>query len=574
MKIIYLLVLLLLNFSCTHQIKNKEKTKIRGWNILTNHKKSALKTIEAGKNYDINQLQLSHEICHNLKDVKNQWNRNLVNSLTRKGHNTGIPEVVVWDHALYNLDYYPARFKIKESGLLNLDDPKFWKWFKADYRKMLDLVPEINGIVLTFIGTGARVENQHSDILKTPQRKLAALVDSVASVVVTERKLKLYIRSFMYNRLELNNLLQCFDLIKCHDIVVMAKETPHDFFITHPVSWWIQDIPFPVIIEFDCTHEFNGQGIVASIFPETHLNRWKYYQKLPNVIGFSIRTDRFGNTSILGRPSEINLFAVHEAAKNPKIEIDEVIEKFIAEKYGSAAITYLKPVFEMAPEIILSSFYTLGLNTTKHSSLDFEYRSIYTRHVSGRWMDNPEIFIGHGVNKKFHYWIDIVNHLAPAKLKLAEGTNLKELAVVFENQWIQPEELLDTTYLNYILTEKEFGIQLAKKAIAAINAAKPFISGSKKFNTLYHTFNRTLMSAKLRKAYAQVYYSKRIWDRGEKFQNKKIKELIQQGVEELKLVSEEMKNYRRKGPIGQYNWIDDADIALQMAGKIEKSGIL
>lgn len=572
--LLIIVVLLLLNLSCKHQIKNEEKIKIQGWNILTDHTPTAIKTIEASKNYKVNQLQLSHEICHNLKDIKNQWNRNIVNKLTKKAHKAGIPEVVVWDHALYNLDYYPDRFKLKESGLLNLDDPKFWLWFKKDYRKMLDLIPEIDGIVLTFIETGARVENQYSEVLKTPQEKLAALVDSVASLVVTERNLKLYIRSFMYNRTELNNLMQCFKLIKCHNIVVMAKETPHDFFITHPISWWIQDIPFPVIIEFDCTHEFNGQGIVASIFPETHLKRWEYYQKLPNVIGFSIRTDRFGNTSILGRPSEINLFAVHEATINPEIEIGDLIEKFIIEKYDSAAITYLKPVFEMAPEIILSSFYTLGLNTTKHSSLDFDYRSIYTRHVSGRWMDKPEIFIGHGVNKKFHYWIDIVNHLAPAKLKRAEGTNLKELAEVIENQWIQPEELMDTTFLNYVITEKEFGVQLAKDAITDINKAKLFIPDSKKFNIIYHTFKRTLMSAKLRKAYAQVYYSQRIWNRGEEFQSDRLKVLIQHGVEEIKLVSDEMKNYRRKGPVGQYNWVNDADIALKLVREVEKSNIL
>lgn len=571
---IFILVLMLLNFSCSHQNQNEEKIKIQGWNILTDHMPTALKTLESSKNYPVNHLQLSHEICHDLKDIKNQWNRNIVNNLTTKAHEMGISEVVVWDHALYNLDYYPDQFKMEETGLLNLDNPEFWKWFKADYRKMLDKIPEVNGIVLTFIETGARVENQHSEVLKTPEEKLAALVDSVASVIVNERHLKLYIRSFMYNRTELANLMQCFKLIKCPNIIVMAKETPHDFFITHPFSWWIQDIPFPVIIEFDCTHEFNGQGIVASIFPETHLKRWKYYQKLPNVIGFSIRTDRYGKTSILGTPSEINLFAIHEATKNPDIEIEEIIEKFIVEKYDSSAINYLKPVFEKAPEIILSSFYTLGLNTTNHSQLDFDYRSIYTRHVSGRWMENPEIFIGHGVNQKFQYWIDIVNHLAPVKHKFAEGTNLKELPEVFENNWIQAEELMDTIFLNYILTEKEFGIQLAKEAVSEINAAKPYISDPKKFNILYHTFNRTLMSARLRKAYAQVYFSQRIWNRGVEFQTEKLKTLIKQGINELNIVSEDMKNYRSKGPVGQFDWVNDAEIALKLVQEVNRSIVL
>jgi len=555
--------------------ENQEQIRIYGWNILTDHTPTALKTLKATKNYQVNHLQLSHDICHDLKDVKHQWNRNIVNMLTKKAHEAGIPEVVVWDHALYNLDYYPKRFKENESGKINLDNPEFWTWLKADYRKMLDKVPEINGIVLTFIETGARVENQHSEILKTPEEKLAALVDSIASVIIDERNLKLYIRSFMYNRSELNNLLNCFNLIKHKEIVVMAKETPHDFFLTHPVSSWIQDIPFPVIIEFDCAHEFNGQGIVASIFPETHYKRWEHYKNLPNVIGFSIRTDRYGKTSILGSPSEINLFTIHHLTENPDTDYEQTVKEFIIQNYDSMAVEHIIPIFQMAPEIILSSFYTLGLNTTNHSKLDFDYRSIYTRHVSGRWLENPEIEIGHGINKLFHYWTDVVNHLAPAKHKKAEGRNLDELPEVFENKWIQPEELMDTTWLHFVLIEKINGIKKAQEAMGAIKAAKAFCNNSENFNNLYHTFNRTLMSAKLRKAYAQVYYANRIWERGQEFQTDLIKYYISQGIEEIKIVSNEMRNYRKKGPTGgQYSWVNDANIALELVGEIEKSGIV
>jgi hypothetical protein len=494
--------------------------------------------------------------------------------VAEKAHEEGIQEVVVWDHALYNLSYYPDRFKQKDSGLINLDNADFWKWFKNDYRKMLDLVPEVDGIVLTFIETDAHVENQYSEILQTPQEKLAALVDSVASVIVKERNMKLYIRSFMYNKKELDNLMKCFSLIKCEDIVVMAKETPHDFFITHPTSWWIEDIPFPVIIEFDATHEFDGQGIVASMFPETHLNRWKHYQKLSNVIGFSIRTDRYGKTSILGRPSEINLFAIHEATQNSSIEIDEIIEKFVVARYDSATLPFLKPVFEMAPEIMLSSFYTLGLNTTNHSRLDFDYRSMYSRHVSGRWLETPEIEIAHGVNKKFHYWKDVVNHLAPAKWKVAEGKNLEEIPEVLENNWIQSEELMDSVYLNYVIIEKEHAIQLCKDAISKIKEAKPYFKNGEDYNILYHTFNRTLMTAKLRKAYAQLYYSNRIWNKDKEFQQKNILKYMENGIEEIELITSIMKLYSKEGPTGgQWEWKDDIEIALKLVEKIKNTSI-
>uniref|UniRef100_UPI00321755EC hypothetical protein n=1 Tax=uncultured Draconibacterium sp. TaxID=1573823 RepID=UPI00321755EC len=560
--------------ACKQNNPAEEKIKIRGWNILTDHTPTAFKTLKAATGYNVNHLQLSHDICHNLKDVKHQWNRNIVNRITTDAHEMGIPEVVVWDHALYNLDYYPDRFKVNDTTLIDLDNPKFWEWFKTDYRKMLDKVPEIDGIVLSFSETGARVEDQYSEVLKSPAEKLAALVDSVASVVVKERNMKLYIRSFMYDGSEVLALKKCFDLIKTPGIVVMAKETPHDFFVTHPVSKWIKDIPFPVIIEFDCAHEFNGQGIVASIFPETHMERWKYYQDLPNVIGYSIRTDRYKNTTIVGTPSEINLFAIAKSTENPDIEIGEVIEGFIAGKFDSAAINYLKPLFEIAPEIILSSFYTLGLNTTNHSGLNFDYQSIYTRHVSGCWLDNPEIKIAHGVDRSFHYWSDVVNHLAPVKYKLPETNNLNGLCEVFENNWLQPEELMDTVYLNYILTEKQHGVELAEKAMQIINESKVHCTNSENFNSIYHTFNRTLMSAKLRKAYAQVYFSQRIWNRGDDFQTEALQEQIMQGLDEIVTVSEQITAYRRGGASGQYDWKNDATIALDLVDEINKTNIL
>lgn len=570
-RIVYLFILIIPAFSgCGLQDRNNKQAEIHGWNILTDHMQTALNTLEACKRYEVNHLQLSHEICHDLKDIKHQWNRNIVNTLTQMAHESGIPEVVVWDHALYSLSYYPDRFKT--DGKINLDDPEFWEWFKNDYRGMLDRIPEIDGIVLTFIETGARIENQHSAILKTPQEKLAALVDSVASVVVNERNLKLYIRSFMYNRNELQQLMQCFHLITNRNIVVMTKEVPHDFFVTHPVSWWIEDIPFPVIIEFDAAHEFNGQGIVSSLFPGTHLDRWKHYRKLSNVTGFSIRTDRYGKTSILGRPAEINLFALHEAVKDPSATNEEIIDRFIYQTYDSLSYPFIRKAFDLAPEIILSSFYTLGLNTTNHSVLDFDYRSIYSRHVSGRWMDNPEIPIAHGVNQTFHYWKDIVNHLAPARHKTAEGVNLEEMPEVFQNDWIQAEELMDTTWLGYVLTEKINGVEKAREALASINSAKTYCTDSRRFNQLYHTFNRTLLSARLRKAYAQVYYGLRIWNRGEEFQNEKLRSLLTDGIYEITTVSQEIRNYRRKGPEGgQYDWAEDAGIALTLAGEAENT---
>jgi hypothetical protein len=59
---LFLLAAALHFFTGCHQKQNDEKIKIHGWNILTDHMGTALETIEASKNYKVNQLQLSHEI--------------------------------------------------------------------------------------------------------------------------------------------------------------------------------------------------------------------------------------------------------------------------------------------------------------------------------------------------------------------------------------------------------------------------------------------------------------------------------------------------------------------------------
>src|SRR4030042_712291 len=388
---------------------------------------------------------------------------------------------------------------------------------------MLDLVPGVNGTMLTFIETGARIEDQFSKKLTRPEEKLAALIDAEADVIINESKMKLYIRTFIYNRTELTNLLGCIGLIKNPNVIVMTKETPHDFFVTHPVSWWTKDVKLPVIVEFDCAHEFNGQSIVASIFPEVHLNRWKYYQKLPNVIGYSIRTDRYGDTSIIGRPSEINLYAVCRAAQEPAIDIEKIYDEFITKRYGKESLTLVKAAFKKAPDIMTSVYYSLGLNTANHSRLDFDYRSIYVRHVSGRWLENPVIFVAHGVDKELHYWRDIVNHLAPAKHKTASGTNQVEIPEVLENKWIQAQELMNEEYLSYVVKEKEYGVQLARQALDDIRSAKEYIKDAASYSDLYDTFERTLLSARLRLAASKAYYGYRIYARGAEYRTESLK---------------------------------------------------
>ncbi|GHU88256.1 hypothetical protein FACS1894155_02760 [Bacteroidia bacterium] len=541
---------------------------IRGWIILSNNKDNAVETIKAASKYNINHLQLSHQIVHDLREVKNERVCNLVNDLTRLAHSEGIKDVLIWDHSFYPLNYYPTRFKTGPGGTIDLDNPEFWQWYKEDYRQMLDLVPEIDGLILTFIETGAYAEKQHSLKMPTPEEKLAAVVNAVADVVIEERGKKLYIRTFAYSEKEYAGIVGCINHIKNDNVALMVKEVPHDFFLTHPNNRFIGKLDRPTIVEFDTGNEYNGQGVIANTWPEYVMKRWKDYIDRPNVAGYVARTDRYGTTKIVGTPNEILLYALKRTTEDKSISADQVYDEFIISKYGKGVLQPIKSAFKKSFDIVMSVLYVLGTSMADHSALNYDNNKwSYNRHVSGRWIDPPIVFVKHNVNKEFHYWKDIINHIAPAKYKTADSPLAIEAKYVLDQHWVKPGEQMDSTYYNYILTEKRYGVELALEALLEIEETKNKLP-QKDYEELYQLFYRTSLTARLHEAVCTAYYGYRIYKRGEQYHPAGLKNQITVSLERIVDISKEMNLLRNTYPTGQYDWLKDTGTALQYRNRI------
>lgn len=543
---------------------------IRGWIILSDDMSAAVRTIKAAKEYDINQLQLSHEIIHDLREIKNEKVCTQVNELVNMAHSEGINEVLLWDHSLYDIDYYPERFRTGTGGTIDLDNPEFWEWLKDDYRQMLDRVSEADGLVLTFIETGAYAEKQFSQKMKSPEEKLAAVVNAISEVLIGERKKKLYIRTFAYSEEEYKGTIGCIEYLKYDEVTLMMKETPHDFFLTHPDNHYIQKMNRPVIVEFDLGNEYSGQGVVANTWPEHVMKRWNSYIHCPNVTGYVARTDRYGNTSIVNTANAIQLYALKRMTEDPKISVDRVYDEFIESEYGKAALLPVKKAFQKAFDIVTSVFYTLGTNLTDHSSLNYENNKWgYSRHVSGRWIDPPVVRVEHDVNRTFHYWKDIINHIAPVQFKSWFSPSFVEVKGIFEKRWINVDEKMDSLYYRYIVTEKRYGVRLAAEALSEIEKTKSVLD-SVVYNELQQLFYRTYLTATLHEAVCTAYYGIRIYTRDKKLHPKMLKEDILSALERITLTADEMTQMRGSYPIGQYNWLNDTRMALWYRDKIKR----
>jgi hypothetical protein len=553
-------------------ILGQASIQIHGWTILSDSYEDAINTINAAPAYKINHLQLSHMIVMDLNEVRQAKTRDLVNDLTDRAHKAGIKEVVIWDHALYNLNYYPEKYKTGPQGTINLDNPEFWKWFKQDYRDMMKLVPEVNGLVLTFIETGARAEKQYSEKYPTGPEKLAAVVDAVASVICDELGKKLYIRTFAYTEAEYQNTIGCISFIKNPGVILMMKETPHDFFLTHPNDRFAGTINRPTLMEFDAGNEFNGQGIIANTWPEYIIKRWSDFIRRPHIIGYVARTDRQGDTHIVGTPNEILLYTLKRYTEDQDVTPEMIYDEFISAKYGEAAVRYLKPAFKTAYDIVTSTLYTLGTNVANHSRMDYDpYKSSYGRSVSGKWLDPPVVFIKHDINREFNYWTDIIEHISPARFKLPEAGLDVEAPVVVENKWLTPEEKMDETYLKYIIAEKKYGVKKAEEAYNLVVRSKPFLKENDS-PLIINLFYRTLLTAKLYEATATSYYGYRVYARGEEYRSDWLKKTLSKSLDDMLKIAGEIENYKEKVPRGQWNWYDDAATARKYYKLITETG--
>lgn len=223
-----------------------------------------------------------------------------------------------------------------------------------------------------------------------------------------------------------------------------------------------------------------------------------------------------------------------------------------------------------AYDIVTSSLYTLGTNIANHSKMDFDpYKSSYGRHVSGKWLDPPVVFVKHDVNMEFHYWKDVIQHLAPPPMKAADAALKTEAPFVIENQWVTPEEKMDEEYLRYIVAEKRYGVTQAEEALKLIEQAKK-ITGEKDYIQLHDLFYRTWLTARAYQLTATAYFGYRVYVRGEEFRSEWLKSTMKNALEKMPVLANEIDNYKENVPRGQWNWRGDAATLREYHDKITK----
>ena len=532
---------------------------VKGINILSADREQAERTILLAGADGLNQLQLSHRIVMNLCELRDSSKRALVRDLTAGAHEKGIVEVCVWDHALYDTDYYPAEFYFPGTGLLDLDKPGLWDWIADDYRQMLSLCPEVDGLVLTFIESGARVEHQFSR-MGVPER-LAKVINTVSAVVCGECGKTLWLRTFAYNEGEYANLCACLDLVDWRPgMGVMVKDTPHDFFLTHPDNPLIGTLGHPTLVEFDACGEYHGQSVILNTIPEYFAERWRRLSVRPDVVGYVARTDRCGNNSVSCTPAHINLYALSRISEDPSVPVETIWDDFLTARYGSPAVRHLKPALQASRAILDGTCYILGLNTTHHSDFRLDDPSTYSRHVAGRWTDSDSVYLAHGVNRSFHWWTELVSTLAPENCKTLDAKRSADIAGVLEKGWVLPGERMTEEYLDYIIAWERDCLREAQRGFRQLRKARPFLT-PRDYRELNELYERSLMCLRLRSAAAVCWWGGRIADRGPEFHTRSLARKTDRARRALQREMARYAAYDKPYPAGTWDWKSDAGTA-------------
>jgi hypothetical protein len=146
-----------------------------------------------------------------------------------------------------------------------------------------------------------------------------------------------------------------------------------------------------------------------------------------------------------------------------------------------------------------------------------------------------------------------------------------EIPWVYERGWIDLHENIDEEYLEYIISEKNFGVQAAETAQAALDAGRSVLDPAQ-YEQLHHYFSRTLLTARLYRAAATVYFGVRLYGRGKQYQHAGLVSTLRSALRELRETAAAIRDYPVKPAVGEWNWAADAETALRYYEYAAESG--
>jgi hypothetical protein len=137
--------------------------------------------------------------------------------------------------------------------------------------------------------------------------------------------------------------------------------------------------------------------------------------------------------------------------------------------------------------------------------------------------------------------------------------------------WIRQGEMMTREYLDYIITEKNYGVELAAESLHYIEEGQPKIETAD-YSDLYDTFFRTVVKARLSRGAAKAYFSYRLWFGDVRARSQELLDLFWEGIDEMNEMSDIVRKSFGDSPQGGWTWEEDLETVSEYTGWMTKSG--
>lgn len=341
------------------------------------------------------RIQLSHAIVMAAEELwqgKDHERRlTVVKEAIRLAHNQGM-KVDMWTHELSGVP--DEQFRDPATGRPALT-PELWEWVEAKYEKLFKLLPDLDGLVLTFAETAHALHKEDVVSDQTPSQRVAEMIKVIHDVCARHDKL-LIIRTFVHHPDELERVHGAVKAVAgtigdSGHLVVMSKCVPHDWTPYYPFNPVLGDVAgLPQIVEIDLGQEYTGQSEV----PHCEVRYVKSvldHARAKGVIGAVARVERY-NRHAVGTPNEVNIHAFNRLLQDPNLSAEALWQDWTTRRYGKEAAPHVARALKRSYEIINLMYFPLEHWVTWHSRFtSWEAAESELRNAPNRkWIASPK----------------------------------------------------------------------------------------------------------------------------------------------------------------------------------------
>lgn len=484
------------------------KPQLRGWVLMDYDMDHLRSVIEQAPTFGVNHLQFSHQLAMYAEELAADSQRQKdTNELIARAHEKNIG-AYIWTHEMQRV---PAQFF--RHGKVNLNDTATWLWLRERYRTLFQVLPEIDGVILTLTETRYRVDDDN-EILSSllPAERLAKAINTIYEVCREFGK-SLYVRTFTWVPKGLTWMVEALRHVP-DEVRVMSKEAWGDWFQYSPYNPFIGIMGnHPQIMEFDLWGEYAGNSHLPWCYPDYMKDRLRDGLKkgIVGAVGRVHNLDRVPREyhgASFSTPSEFNIYALSRLLDNPETEVEEIWQQWTSERFGDRAAPYVISALKRTNDIVQKTFFLSG----------FVFLS--DRHPTFMKAETRE-HIGFGV--RFHsQWNPALKLLGEPLLHPTEETVIR------------------------VTHEKDEAFSLCQKSLSDLEKARAFLK-EPDYVALKRSFERALMITRVWRALGRITVRYR-WMRRANLPEPR-RDLAQDGMELSRLADEIEWEYGGEFPL-------------------------